>query len=66
MRTHIEFWSTGGRTTLTNLVSLCHYHHRQVHESGWQVVKAGNEFHFLPPERLRTAFARGPDLSQAA
>ncbi|TME53164.1 MAG: DUF222 domain-containing protein [Chloroflexi bacterium] len=63
---HIEFWSRGGPTNLTNLVSLCHYHHRQVHEGGWQVVKAGNEFRFHPPERLRTAFARGPDLGVAA
>jgi len=63
---HVEFWSRGGRTNLGNLVSLCHYHHRLVHEGGWQVVKAGSEFRFIPPERLRAWFARGPDLQAAA
>ena len=47
---HIEFWSRGGPTTLPNLLSLCHYHHRLVHEGGWQVVKVGDGFRFIRPE----------------
>ncbi|MBB6093651.1 hypothetical protein HNQ60_002532 [Povalibacter uvarum] len=31
---HIEHWANGGATKLSNLVSLCHFHHRQVHEGG--------------------------------
>ena len=31
---HIEHWANGGATKLGNLVSLCRFHHRQVHEGG--------------------------------
>jgi len=63
---HIEFWSRGGRTNLSNLVLLCHFHHRLVHEGEWHVIKAGQEVRFIPPERLRSMFARGPDVGWAA
>jgi hypothetical protein len=56
---HIEFVSRGGMTRLSNLVSVCWFHHRLVHEGGWQVVKAGSEFRFIPPERMLRR-ARGP------
>ncbi|WP_414717459.1 HNH endonuclease signature motif containing protein [Steroidobacter sp.] len=29
---HIKHWAHGGETKLSNLVSLCRHHHRQVHE----------------------------------
>jgi hypothetical protein len=31
---HIHHWSEGGETRLSNLVSLCRFHHRAVHEGG--------------------------------
>jgi hypothetical protein len=31
-RHHIQHWAHGGETKLSNLVSLCRFHHRQVHE----------------------------------
>jgi Domain of unknown function (DUF222)/HNH endonuclease len=31
---HIKHWAAGGSTRLANLVSLCRFHHRQVHEGG--------------------------------
>jgi len=49
---HIIHWARGGPGNLPNLVLLCHYHHRLVHEGGWQVIKTGREFRFLPPERI--------------
>src|SRR2546426_8455687 len=63
---HIEFWSRGGSTDLDNLVLLCHFHHRLVHEGGWQVVRVGDEIHVIPPEWLQTIYARGPDVRWAA
>ncbi|TAN33997.1 hypothetical protein EPN29_05030 [bacterium] len=45
---------------------LCFAHHRLVHEGGWQVVKAGREFRFLPPERVVMRRARGPGVRWAA
>jgi len=29
---HVRHWSNGGETKLSNLVQLCRFHHRQVHE----------------------------------
>jgi hypothetical protein len=29
---HVTHWAHGGETKLTNLVTLCRFHHRQVHE----------------------------------
>jgi hypothetical protein len=48
---HIEFWARGGHSKPPNLVSLCYFHHRLVHEGEWQVVNAGNQLRFIPPER---------------
>ena len=38
---HIEHWAHGGSTELTNLVHLCTYHHRLVHEGGYTLERAG-------------------------
>ena len=50
---HIHHWADGGETKLANLVSLCRFHHRQVHEGGlvverlddgaWRFVKPSGE-----------------------
>ncbi len=63
---HIEFWSKGGPSDIANEVLLCHYHHRLVHEGGWQVVKVGRGFRFIPPERIVMRRARGPGVGWAA
>ncbi|HEX2681850.1 MAG TPA: DUF222 domain-containing protein, partial [Candidatus Dormibacteraeota bacterium] len=56
---HIEFWSRNGKTDLRNLVPLCYYHHRLVHEGGWQVVWAGESLAFIAPERPLIRRIRG-------
>ena len=37
---HITHWIWGGETNLDNLVLTCSFHHRLVHENGWQVTLA--------------------------
>ena len=34
---HVVFWSQGGPTALSNLVTLCGAHHRLVHEGCWSL-----------------------------
>jgi HNH endonuclease len=34
---HIRHWAHGGPTTLSNLASLRRWHHRAVHEEGYQL-----------------------------
>lgn len=34
---HIEHWANGGPTDLDNLITLCGYHHRKVHNEGWSI-----------------------------
>jgi hypothetical protein len=36
---HIQHWAHGGPTTLSNLALLCRFHHRAVHEEGYQVER---------------------------
>jgi hypothetical protein len=38
---HIRHWADGGATSLDNLVLLCRFHHRLVHEEGFRVEWAG-------------------------
>lgn len=35
---HIRHWADGGDTKLSNLVLLCRFHHRLVHEGGYSVA----------------------------
>ena len=64
---HIQFWSTSGRTDVDNLIPLCHFHHRLVHEEGWMVMRADGGILFLPPNQLPAAYAaRGPGEGWAA
>jgi hypothetical protein len=34
---HIQHWADGGPTDLENLILLCGYHHRFLHEQGWTI-----------------------------
>jgi hypothetical protein len=63
---HIEFWARGGPSDLPNFLPLCYYHHRLVHEGGWQVIKVDEEVRFIPPDRVNMRRARGPGLHWAA
>ncbi len=56
---HSEHWMHGGKTSMQNLVLLCTFHHRFVHEGGWRVeMKDGITPIFLQPDG--TVFERAP------
>jgi hypothetical protein len=40
---HIEHWAHGGRTELGNLVQLCAYHHRLIHERGYGLTRGPDQ-----------------------
>jgi len=50
---HIRHWSQGGATKLSNLVLLCRYHHRLIHEHGYRVGSENEEIRFSRPDGTR-------------
>lgn len=52
---HVEWWSRGGQTGLENLVLVCAFHHRLVHEHGWGLTRDDDgELTWVRPEDLRS------------
>ena len=48
---HVTWWSRGGRTDVANLLLLCGFHHRLVHEHGWGVRRSeAGEVTWLRPD----------------
>jgi HNH endonuclease len=39
---HLVWWGDGGRTDLDNLILLCTFHHKLVHELGWTVGRGSD------------------------
>ncbi len=57
---HAHWHSHEGPTDLDNLVLLCGYHHRQIHDHGWSVTTEGNQqFTFWRGERCLGSTSRG-------
>ena len=46
---HIQHWADEGQTSMDNLLLLCPYHHRLVHEGGYQVVRHEEQIQFRTP-----------------
>ncbi len=62
---HIEHWADGGETSLNNLVTLCRFHHRQLHQGSYTIsveqAGAGKEEPLLvfltsAGKRIKTSF----------
>ncbi|MGH3163799.1 MAG: HNH endonuclease, partial [Streptosporangiaceae bacterium] len=49
---HIQHWVNGGRTDLANLISLCPWHHKLVHDRGYLIAAppGGATFAFYRPD----------------
>ncbi len=46
---HIQHWSQGGETKLSNLLLLCWRHHRLIHEGGFSVRREAAQIVFRDP-----------------
>jgi hypothetical protein len=53
------WWEHGGATDLENLVLVCGYHHKLVHEFGWTVRRQTDGARWFRPDG--TAFTTGVD-----
>jgi hypothetical protein len=61
---HVEHWTHGGPTRLDNLVLLCSFHHRLLHEGGFKVsLAADGAPRFLTARDHEIAYA--PDAARA-
>jgi hypothetical protein len=47
---HVRSWLRGGRTDLDNLVLVCSYHHRLVHDHGYRIHRHRDRWQFLRPD----------------
>ena len=63
---HIHFWAGGGPSDIDNLIPLCHFHHRLVHEECWIVIATEGGILFIPPREIATPWPRGPGIDWAA
>jgi hypothetical protein len=51
---HVKHWADGGGTDLANLVLLCPFHHRLVHDGGWRIIgDANGPLDFVGPSGKR-------------
>ena len=58
---HVLWWRHGGRTDLDNLMLICSFHHRLVHEHGWSITReADGTIRWFRPDGTR--YRAGPSL----
>ena len=55
---HIVWWRHGGGTDLDNLVLVCTFHHKLLHEHGWKVERQDGVVGWFQPDGKR--FVPGP------
>jgi hypothetical protein len=64
---HVRWWRDGGRTELGNLVLICWFHHRLVHEYGWRLAREPDgQVRWFRPDGIRHRCGPTPGLARAA
>jgi hypothetical protein len=58
---HIIHWARGGPTDLSNLILLCGFHHRFLHEHRWSILNTDSGHQFRKPDGSHYPPAR-PEL----
>ncbi|MCU1423400.1 MAG: endonuclease [Microbacteriaceae bacterium] len=46
---HLEWWSQGGSSDLSNGIMLCSFHHHRIHDDGWEIELREQVPYFIPP-----------------
>jgi len=46
---HLQWWSRGGPTDLSNGIPLCSFHHHRIHDDGWEIQVRDHIPYFIPP-----------------
>jgi len=46
---HLQWWSRGGPTDLSNGIPLCSFHHHRIHDDGWEIDVRDHIPYFIPP-----------------
>jgi len=60
---HVRWWSRGGPTDLDNLLLVCSFHHRLVHEYGWSIrLQANGDAAWFRPDGSRYRSGPAPPL----
>jgi len=58
---HVRWWRRGGRTDLENLVLICSFHHKVVHEHGWSLSRnTEGTMSWFRPDGVRYRAGPGP------
>ena len=57
---HIQHWLHKGPTELGNLTTVCFFHHKLLHEYGWNVRLVGSVTQWIRPSGERYEPGRGP------
>ena len=60
---HIVWWGDGGPTDLDNLILLCFFHHKLVHEHGWVVRDEDGSLRWYEPDG--SLYELGPGRPEA-
>ena len=61
---HVRHWAKGGDTSLDNLILLCPFHHRLVHEGGFDVHRLDDgAYRFVSPQGWAVRPPRTPGAS---
>ena len=64
---HIVWWKRGGMTDLANLVLICTFHHKLVHEHGWGLRREpSGEVRWFRPDGVPYHYHAGPDPPRQA
>ena len=62
---HIQHWADGGATSLENLILLCTYHHRLMHEGGFSIQKRGiGGYYFAKHDGRPIELSEGQTLAE--